>query len=101
MGTGKETTRYRLEISPDAIQDLKVLDKQITRRIDKKLHWIASNYDQIQHKPLSHVPKDLAGLRKYRVGNYRILYMSYPEKKLIEIYAVIHRSSEYRILKRK
>lgn len=98
MGTGKETTPYNIKISPGAIQDLKILDKQTARRIDKKLDWIAKNHDHIQHETLSLLPKDLAGLRKYRVGDYRILYMSYPEKKLIAIYAIIHRSSEYKIL---
>lgn len=101
MGTGQETTRYRITISPGALQILENLDKQITRRIDKKLVWIAENHDQIQHETLSHLPKDLAGLRKYRVGDYRILYMSYPDKRLIEIYAIIHRSSEYKILEKK
>ena len=101
MGTGKETTPYHLKISPGAIQDLKILDKQTTRRIDKKLDWMAKNHDHIQHETLFHLPKDLAGLRKYRVGGHRILYISYPEKRLIEIYAIIHRSSEYKILERR
>ena len=99
MGTGKKTASYHIKISPDAIQDLKVLDRQIIRRINKKLSWMASNHDHIQHEVLSHLPEDLAGLRKYRVGDYRILYMSYPQKRLIEVYAIIHRSSEYRVLK--
>ena len=101
MGTSKEKTPYRIEISPDAIHDLKLLGKPIARRIDTKLDWIAKHHDQIQHEPLSHLPKDLVGLRKYRVGDYRILYISHPPKRLIEIYAIIHRSSEYRILRRR
>jgi mRNA-degrading endonuclease RelE of RelBE toxin-antitoxin system len=101
MGTGKKTTAYHIKVSPGTTQTLKGLDKQIVKRIDKKLEWLSKNHDQIQHETLSHLPKDLVGLRKYRVGDYRILYISHLEKRLIEVHAIIHRSSEYRILERR
>ena len=44
------------------------------------------------------MPDDLAGLCKLRIGDYRILYWIYHDKKVVRIYRVAHRSDVYRDL---
>lgn len=40
-------------------------------------------------------PKDLKGLQKYRIGDYRILLWVDHDKRVITIYGVEHRRSVY------
>ncbi len=35
-----------------------------------------------------YLPKDLAGLKKYRVGDYRILYRIDDNKKCVSVYRI-------------
>ncbi len=62
---------YRLNILKPAEDELARLDKPIGRCLVKRLKWLAANLDQIRPEPLS---GDLAGLFKFRVGDYRIIY---------------------------
>jgi mRNA interferase RelE/StbE len=90
---------FRLEISPDALNELSELDESVRRRIVDKIDWLAGNAAKIIHHRLSNLPRHLQGLCKRREGNYRILYWVYPNQRVIRIYGIIHRSSEYDILR--
>ena len=90
---------FRLEISPDALKELSKLDESIKRRIAEKIEWLAANAGEVTHHRLSNLPRHLQGLCKRREGNYRILYWVYPHQQIVKIYGIIHRSSEYGILR--
>lgn len=45
--------------------------------------------------PLQHPPKDLKGLQKYRIGDYRILLWVDHKARQITLYGVEHRRSVY------
>ena len=44
---------------------------------------------------MKHLPRDLAGLRKYRVRRYRLVFCVVPASREIRILAFGHRSSIY------
>ena len=77
----------------DAIEDLKKLDKSVSRRIINKV----KNYLIKNPKKLGKSLKgQFKGLLRYRVGDYRIIFvLDYETKKLI-ILAINHRKNIYR-----
>lgn len=89
---------YDVSFTPTAEKDFKNLDHDVRNRILKKVEYIAS-YPQLLDKPLKHLPADLKGLNRYKVGDYRILYWVYHSEKKIKIYGIEHRSKKYRKLR--
>lgn len=76
-------------------KDIKKLDKTIAKRIIDKIIFI-SKQEKNPGKLLAFMPTELKGLRKYRVGDYRILF--WIEKNIITLYGVEHRSIVYKNL---
>lgn len=89
---------YRIEIGPKAESQLTELDAAIGASIERKIVWLGDNAAGILHRRLVGMPEDLLGLCKLRVGDYRILYWIYHERKLIRLYRIQHRSEVYRDL---
>jgi mRNA interferase RelE/StbE len=85
---------YRLETTPDFEKDFKSLEKDVAGRVTKKIEWLAENPEAIRF-PLKHAPKDLKGLQKYRIGDYRVLLWVDHGKRAIILYGVEHRRSVY------
>jgi len=77
----------------DAIEDLIKLDKSASRRIINKV----KNYLIKNPKKLGKSLKgQFKGLLRYRVGDYRVIFvLDYETKKLI-IFAINHRKNIYR-----
>ncbi len=91
---------YKVTFLPDAEDSFKSLDKSIQKRIAEKIDWLAENANKIIHHPLKSIPDDLKGLCRMRVGDYRVIYWIYNEKKHIKIYEIEHRSKGYRSIKK-
>ncbi len=89
---------YQVEVGKKADAQLAELDAAIGASIERKILWLANNATSIVHRRLVGMPDDLAGLCKLRVGDYRILYWIYHDKKIVRIYRVQHRSDVYRDL---
>jgi addiction module RelE/StbE family toxin len=89
---------YRVEVSPKAEAQLAELDATIGSAVERKIIWLAENAELMIHRRLVGMPDDLAGLRKLRVGHWRILYWVYHAEKIIRIYRIQHRSEVYRDL---
>lgn len=89
---------YQVEVGKKADAQLAELDAAIGASIERKILWLAENATSIVHRRLVGMPDDLAGLCKLRVGDYRILYWIYHDKKVVRIYRVAHRSDVYRDL---
>jgi len=74
---------YRLEETPTFRKDLARLDQQIAKQILKKLVWLSKHPETFRF-PLKHMPSDLKGLHKYRIGDYRVLlWPDHTEQSLI------------------
>ena len=89
---------YQVEVGKKADAQLAELDAAIGASIERKILWLAANATSIVHRRLVGMPDDLAGLCKLRIGDYRILYWVYHDKKVVRIYRVAHRSDVYRDL---
>jgi mRNA interferase RelE/StbE len=84
--------RYEVLWKRSAIGDLEKLDKKISRRITDKI--------------LTHLTKDplelgvalrgeFAGLYRYRVDKWRVIYSVAPKKELIIVLRIEHRATVY------
>jgi len=89
---------WHVEIGAQAEAQLADLDAVIAASIERKIVWLVENASSVVHRRLVGMPQELAGLCKLRLGDYRILYWVYPEKKLIRLYRIQHRSEIYRNL---
>jgi mRNA interferase RelE/StbE len=87
---------YKIEVGSKADQQLAELDAAIGASVERKILWLGENVTAIVHRRLVGMPKDLEGLCKLRVGDYRILYWVYHREKVIRLYRVQHRSEVYR-----
>ena len=76
---------YQVELLPQAIDDLLHLDKPVAQRVLNKLRWLAENFESIRAEALV---GPLAGLRKLRVGDYRVIYEADRENRLITIHLI-------------
>ena len=88
---------YRIDTTPEFDRDIKALDKPTASRIINKIEWLSINPTVLKY-PLKHMPTDLKGLQKYRVGDYRILFWVDHNHKTITLYGVEHRRSVYKKL---
>lgn len=84
---------YDVRVLDAAARELARLDKPVGRRIVRRINWLAENFDEIGPEALS---GELAGLCKFRVGDYRILYEVVEGEHRIVIHAVGHRRDIYR-----
>ena len=84
---------YRIRILDAATRDLARLDKPVGRRIVERIRWLAENLDDIRPEALA---GNLAGLYKFRVGDYRVVYEILDAEQVIMIHAIDHRSRIYR-----
>ena len=82
---------YNVEWTENALEDLGRLDKTVARRIMSKIEWFSEHFENIIPQPLS---GDLAGVYKFRIGDYRVIYMI--ENESISIQAVGHRRDIYK-----
>jgi len=64
---------YKIETTPSFDKDIKKLDRQIAKRIIEKLKFLAEHPELLGNR-VRHLPKDLAGLQKYRIGDWRVLF---------------------------
>lgn len=83
---------YTIELKDEAEQDLERLDKQTARRVNKKLDWLAENFDRASAETLK---GKWARFFKLRVGDYRIIYRVLYAENVIEVYRIQHRREVY------
>ena len=84
---------YQINLLDHATTDLAQLDKQVARRIVKRLNWLAKNIDNLKIETLT---GNLAGFCKFRVGSYRVLYEIFEEEQTIVIHQIGHRRDIYK-----
>ena len=62
---------YRVDFTPQALEDIFSLDTVVARRISAKIEWLAENFNQIVPELLT---GKFQGVYKLRVGDWRVLY---------------------------
>lgn len=84
---------YTLNFTAEADRDFDRLDRANQQRILKRLEWLAANAEEVRHET---VTGPLAGLFKFRVGDYRVLYdLSHQEHTLL-VQVIRHRREVYK-----
>ena len=81
---------FRPDIPPHVAEVIRHLAPDIKRSVKQALRALCS--DPFSGEPLL---RELAGLRKYRVRRFRIVYEIDREKRLLRIFAVGHRRGVY------
>jgi mRNA interferase RelE/StbE len=84
---------YHLEILPEAGRSISKLDRQIAKRILRKLAWLVENIAAVEHVGL-HGP--LAGSFKLREGDHRIVYDIDHQEQIVTVRQIGHRSEIYK-----
>ena len=77
--------------SDNALEGLEKLDSIIGERVLLKVSWLEDNFDSVIPESLH---RELKGLYKLRVGDYRVVYSL--RRDTITIEAVGHRRDIYR-----
>jgi mRNA interferase RelE/StbE len=78
---------FRLAFRPDVITDLSAADPAMAQRLFDKTKWLASNVENLRHES---VAKDLPGIHKYAVGDWRIFYSIDRTEQLLDIHHIHH-----------
>jgi len=87
-----ESPNYRIKVSPAADRDLQKLQERIRKQDFNRL---CEAIDKLVVEPRPHGVRKIKGdvtAYRVRVGNYRIVYDAYDDKKLIVILQVMRRS---------
>lgn len=84
---------YKLELRPEAAEELLKLDKAVGQRILHKLKWLSESYDSLAPEALTAQWK---GLLKLRIGSYRALYNVDKAKHIITVHLIGHRKNIYK-----
>ena len=82
-----------MRLYEEARRNLERLDKTITRRILRKLKWLAENAEMIEPQGMR---KNLSDFAKLREGDYRIVYRVSHEEEIVFVRFIGHRSEVYK-----
>ncbi|MBU0540283.1 type II toxin-antitoxin system RelE/ParE family toxin [Patescibacteria group bacterium] len=85
---------YEFRLSSDAEKQLHGLERQLAKRILKKIAWIAQQKNPMRHAIPLHHPK--IGDVRFRVGDYRVIAVLDTEPDVVMIVAIGHRRDVYR-----
>ncbi|MGH7809102.1 MAG: type II toxin-antitoxin system RelE family toxin, partial [Candidatus Binatia bacterium] len=78
--------KYLVEFRPEAERDISRLDKVVAQRVLTRIKWLAEHIEDIQLEALQ--GKRWKGLFKLRVGDYRVLFAVYQNRKLLSVHFV-------------
>ena len=84
-----------VSFEPRALSELKKLDRAAQQRIVRFLHeHITADHDPRESgKPLT---GDKVGLRRYRIGPYRVVCRVKDEERIVLVLRIAHRKDVYR-----
>jgi mRNA interferase RelE/StbE len=83
---------YRLELTSEAINDLRRIDRTQAQRIMKKLFQLAKNAEIVSHYALK---EPFKGLYRIRIGDYRAQYALDHKEQVLIVEGIGHRRDVY------
>ena len=83
---------YRVDFSPEALNDLISLDKKVAQRVLDRIKWLSQHIEDVKHSALK---GPLRGAFKLRVGDYRVVYELKRQPAILTIRFIGHRSEVY------
>ena len=84
---------YAFRLSPVASDRIRRLDRVVVGRVMKRLAWFSENFEKMKPEALTGT---YAGLFKFKIGDYRIIYSINHEKKTLHVVLFNHRNVAYR-----
>jgi mRNA interferase RelE/StbE len=78
---------------PQAIGELRRLNKKTAQRILHKLKWLSQNLGELTPEKLA---GELRGFYKLRIGTYRVVYTVNREEHLLTVHLIGHRRDIYK-----
>lgn len=87
-------TEFVVRLTEEAKADIRRLNHPERDRVLKKLEWLGINASFVIHQPLK--GERWRGIYKYRLGDYRILYLLDVDQRQITILKVGHRRDVYK-----
>lgn len=86
-------SKWSLDFTPEAKNDLNKFDRELQKRIIDKLDWLQANFNNIIPSALG---GDWQGYFKLRVGDWRVIYKIDWDKNLIIVYIIERRDKIYK-----
>jgi mRNA interferase RelE/StbE len=86
--------KYRVDFTPQALEDVSKLDRIISARVIKRLEWLSQNIELINPQALK---GKFQGMFKLVVGDWRVIYTADFTDKLITVHLIGHRKEVYKI----
>jgi mRNA interferase RelE/StbE len=80
---------FQLTFQAGVAQDLAAAGNPMAQRLLDKTKWIASNAENLRHDPIADLPR----LHKYAVADWRIFYEILQAESLVNIHAIVHKST--------
>lgn len=84
---------FHVILTAEAQQDIRHLDPSLQTRVLDKLAWMGENARFLRHQSLQ--GQEWKGCFKYRVGDYRIIYMVNHSAEELTVLKVGHRREVY------
>jgi mRNA interferase RelE/StbE len=85
---------FDLVLTAEAQDDIRRLSRQVQKRLLDKLEWLGVNASLLVHQPLK--GEQWAGAFRYRVGDYRIIYLIDYDRKRLTVLKLGHRREIYK-----
>ena len=83
---------FRVDFTPQALEDIAKLDKAVAERVIKKIDWLSLNLDVVNPQPLK---GRFRGMYKLVMGDWRVIYTADFLDQTITIHLVGHRREIY------
>lgn len=84
--------KYKIEFTKSSIKDIQKLDRQIAKRIKKKIEYFVESGNPLQYA--ANLTKSSDAQYRWRVGDYRILFDE--KDKVITVLHIQHRREVYK-----
>lgn len=86
---------WRIEIKPSAEKQYHKLDRKTRQRIKQALRDLEAETKPLLHPRVRPLTGKLKGDYRVRVGDWRLLFTSDRESRLLHVYAILPRGNAY------
>ncbi len=86
--------KYKVDFTPQALEDISKLDRTVITRITKKIEWLSESLDVVSPQALK---GKFHGMFKLVIGDWRAIYTADFSNKTITVHLIGHRKEIYKI----
>ena len=86
--------QYKVDFTPQALEDISKLDRAIAERITNKIEWLSRNLDVISPLALKGKFHDMF---KLVTGDWRVIYTIDFTNKIVTVHLIGHRREIYKV----